>query len=334
MAITIILRISCINLVFLRSFCQFFLHSRTKSIRRFFYIVLSSFICGHAFADQYGVPFWLSGQYASMSAIPPVPGWSLVTLGNLYRGSVNQTPLLPIAEVNEKSTTATALFQPGYAFKDRLFGATPYISVAMGPGVAHSTISAPIYGSKVSQTSFGFSDITPFGSLSWNEGTNNFMIYLTGNIPTGTFNKNRLSNIGIGHSAIDSGAAYTFFNPETGWEFSALSGITYNFTNAYTNYKNGVDFHTDSGASRWLSKNWQIGIAGYVYYQLSNDSGGGDIIGGNRSRVAAIGPQIGYLFQDKSGILYINLRGYQEFWTQNRTQGQNVFLTMSYTWNP
>ena len=55
------------------------------------------------------------------------------------------------------------------------------------------------------------------------------MTYATGNIPIGAYDPNRLANLGIGHAAIDGGAGYTYFNPQTGHEFSAVGGLTYNF---------------------------------------------------------------------------------------------------------
>ena len=120
------------------------------------------------------------------------------------------------------------------------------------------------------------------------------MTYLSLNVPVGSYNPDRIANLGIGHAAIDWGAAYTYLDPDSGWEFSALAGLTYNWENPYTDYQNGIDSHLDWGASRWVNKTWELGVAGYVYYQLTDDSGAGDEVGGNRSRIAAIGPQIGY----------------------------------------
>jgi hypothetical protein len=57
------------------------------------------------------------------------------------------------------------------------------------------------------------------------------MTYLTGNVPVGAYDRTRLSNIGIGHGALDGGAGYTYFNEQTGYEFSAVAGLTYNFIN-------------------------------------------------------------------------------------------------------
>jgi hypothetical protein len=35
---------------------------------------------------------------------------------------------------------------------------------------------------------------------------------------------------------------------------------------------------------------------GYVYYQLTDDIGSGDHVGSFKSRVAALGPEVGYAF--------------------------------------
>jgi hypothetical protein len=78
----------------------------------------------------------------------------------------------------------------------------------------------------------GFGDPIPQLSLRWNEGVHNYMTYVTGNIPVGAYDVRRLANLGIGHGAVDAGGGYTYFNPQTGQEFSAVLGFTYNFQKA------------------------------------------------------------------------------------------------------
>jgi hypothetical protein len=46
-------------------------------------------------------------------------------------------------------------------------------------------------------------------------------------------------------------------------------------------------------------------------------------------RVAAIGPQIGYTFKVRGQPWYANLRGYYEFWAENRYEGYAVFATLN-----
>jgi hypothetical protein len=165
--------------------------------------------------------------------------------------------------------------------------------------------------------------------LRWNAGVNNFMTYITGDIPVGAYDPTRLSNTGIGHGTIDAGAGYTYFNPQTGREFSAVGGFTYNFVNPDTNYQNGVDFHLDMAAAQFLSKQVFIGAVGYVYDQLSADRGSAPILGPIESRVFGVGPQVGYLFPVGSMQGALNLKAYFEFDSHDRPSGWNTWLTFA-----
>ncbi len=153
------------------------------------------------------------------------------------------------------------------------------------------------------------------------------MVYITGNIPVGAYNSTRLANIGIGHGAIDVGGGYTYFNPQTGHEFSAVLGFTGNFKNTDTQYINGVDMHLDRGASQFLSKQVLVGLVGYVYKQIGCDSGSGDRVGCFQSQVVGVGPQIGFIFPVGGMQGYLNFKGYGEFAGQNRPTGWNVWGT-------
>ena len=86
-------------------------------------------------------------------------------------------------------------------------------------------------------TSFG--DLYPMISMKWHDGVHNWMAYVTGDIPVGAYDSGRLANIGIGHGAIDGGGGYTYLNPMTGHEFSAVGGFTYNFKNPDTQVQSG-----------------------------------------------------------------------------------------------
>jgi hypothetical protein len=148
-------------------------------------------------------------------------------------------------------------------------------------------------------------------------------------IPVGSYKTGRLANIGINHWAVDIGGGYTYFNPETGREFSATAGFTYNFENEDTNYQNGIDAHLDWGASQFMSEQLHVGLAGYFYYQLTGDSGSGALLGDFKSRVNGIGPQVGYIFNIGDKQAYLNLKGYWEFNAKNRPEGWNTWLTLS-----
>jgi hypothetical protein len=67
----------------------------------------------------------------------------------------------------------------------------------------------------------------------------------------------------------------------------------------------------------------------YAYQQLSGDSGAGAALGAFKSRVFAIGPQVGYFFPVDKEKGYVNLKGYWEFAAENRAEGWNVWLSLA-----
>jgi hypothetical protein len=175
-----------------------------------------------------------------------------------------------------------------------------------------------------------FGDLVPQFALKWNAGVNNFMTYVTGDMPAGAYQSNRLANLGIGHWAIDAGFGYTYFDQKAGREASAVLGFTYNFINPATQYQNGVDMHLDWGVSQFLTKQWQVGLVGYLYQEIGCDSGSGDRVGCFQSRVVGVGPQVGYIFPVGDKMQgYINLKAYGEFANENRPAGWNLWLTFN-----
>ena len=232
---------------------------------------------------------------------------------------------------------------PSYVFATPILGGQAAVSLMGIYGRSGTSIAGTLDGvlttpggpipfmrsGALSDAVWGFGDLYPQISLKWNKGVHNFMTYVTGDVPVGAYEANRLSNIGIGHGAIDAGGGYTYFDPQTGHEFSAVLGFTYNFENQSTNYKNGIDMHLGWGASQFLSAQWQVGLVGYAYKQITPDGGSGDHVGAFESQVFGIGPQIGYVFPVGDLQGYLNLKAYKEFGARNRPEGANVWLTLA-----
>lgn len=290
-------------------------------------------------ADEGGVSFWTPGSYGSLAAVPAVPGWSFSTFN--YYDSVSAGKSAEFVrgggvEAGLSSRLDLLFANPTYVFATPVFGGQAALSMeaVVGPETtsAFGTVSGPGGASlPASRTDsvFGIGDLYPSGSLRWNWGVNNIMTYLTGDIPVGLYSSQQLSNLGIGHGAVDAGGGYTYFDTQTGHEFSAVIGATYNLLNPSTQYRNGVDAHLDWGASQFLSASLQIGAVGYVYDQITGDCGSGAKLGPFESRVIGVGPQIGYLFPVAGMQGYVNLKAYGEFDARNRPSGWNAWLTLS-----
>jgi hypothetical protein len=153
------------------------------------------------------------------------------------------------------------------------------------------------------------------------------MAYTQISVPVGSYEVGRLANLGANHWSLDSGGGYTYLDQKKGHEASVVAGLTYNFENPDTDYQNGVDSHLDWGVSQFLSEKVHVGLVGYVYYQLSGDSGSGARLGDFKARVYGIGPQVGFLFLLGGRQAYLNIKGYHEFDASKRLEGWNTWLT-------
>jgi hypothetical protein len=304
-------------------------------------------------ADESGISFWLPGQVSSLPAVPAVPGWSMAAV--YYHTSVAASGAVAAAReiqigrfaptvnvsfnANLNAQADLLLLNPTYTFATPVLGGQLAIGVTgiFGRSAAtiDGTLTAGVGGFATTRmgsigdsiTSVG--DLYPMITQKWNAGVNNYMTYVTGDIPVGAYDPNRIANLGIGHGAIDAGGGYTYLNPTSGHTFSGVAGFTYNFKNPDTQVQSGVDFHFDWSAAQFLSKQIFVGLVGYAYQQISDDIGGSPLLGGFRSRVLGVGPQFGYIFPVGGMQGYLNLKAYGEFDATNRPSGWNTWLTFS-----
>ena len=144
----------------------------------------------------------------------------------------------------------------------------------------------------------------------------------------------RLANLGIGHGAIDWGGGYTYLDPTKGHEFSAVTGLTYNFVNPSTDYQNGLDWHLDWGASQFLSKTAFVGAVGYFYEQLTADKGSLPALGPIELGVIGVGPQVGFIIPVGQEQVFLGLKAYKEFDNHFRPDGWNAWVTVSISMSP
>jgi hypothetical protein len=290
-------------------------------------------------ADEGGVSFWAPGQMGSFSAVPGEPGFEVpVVYLHFSAGSEASKAFVTGGRLvfDLDATGDLVFFFPTYTFKEPVAGAQAAISLGFAVGQARVTASEAFVNAlgntvNASRTDkvTGGSDLYYLGTLKWHDGANNWLAYGTGNVPVGAYQLHRLANIGINHYSLDAGGGYTYLDPNKGHEFSIVGGLTYNFENKDTHYQNGIDGHIDWAASQFLSEQTHVGIVGYLYNQLTGDSGSGAVLGDYKSRVYSIGPQVGYFFPVGKAKGYVNLRAYWEFGEQNRAAGWNTWLTLS-----
>jgi hypothetical protein len=310
-------------------------------------------------ADEGGVSFWVPGLYGSLAAVPQAaPGWSVATIywhDSVSAGAdvarareieIGRIPANLTANVNANvhSNLDLCFCVAAYTFATPVLGGQASASLMGVYGANSTSLAGSLTGTlttpggtfpfsrfdSINSSLTAFGDLYPQFTLKWNAGVNNFMTYITGDLPVGAYDAARLANIGIGHWALDAGGGYTYFDPKTGHEASAVFGFTYNFINPSTQYQSGVDLHLDWGVSQFLTKQVQVGLVGYLYQEIGCDSGTGDRIGCFQSRVVGVGPQFGYLFPVGDKLQgYLNLKAYGEFDNASRPAGWNLWLTFN-----
>jgi hypothetical protein len=307
-------------------------------------------------ADEGGVSMWVPGLFGSLTATPLQPGFSYASI--YYHTSVTAGADVAFARqvprgniianftgnlnVGLNADVDLAIAVPSYTFAERFLGGQATVLMLVPYGRAKAGVDATLTGNlgfggpgfslsgARSDEIVGFGDLAPQFNVRWNAGVHNYMTYVATNIPVGRYDPNRLANLGIVHNAIDGGAGYTYLNPQTGQEYSATLGFTYNFENTHTQYQNGVDMHLDLGMSQFVTKQLQLGLVGYAYQQLSCDTGAGNKVGCFESRVFGAGPQIGYIVPLGDHLQgYLNLKGYKEFGAEHRPEGWNAWLTFA-----
>jgi hypothetical protein len=305
-----------------------------------------------AFADEDGVGFWIPGFFGSLAAAPQQPGWSWADI--YYNTNVSASGNVAVARAitigqfnpslninvnaNLSGRGNIGFFGPTYVFATPFLGGQASASLIGAYGANQAALNATIGGTlagiplptrtiDLQQTTFGFGDLVPQFAVRWNAGVNNYMVYITGDVPVGLYSSSNLANMGLGHGAIDGGFGYTYFDEKTGHELSATLGFTGNFENPSTGYTSGIDSHLDLGASQFVTKQFQIGLVGYAYEQLTPDSGCAPVLCPFESRVFGIGPQVGFIFPVGSMQGYINLKAYGEFDNNARPEGWNAWLT-------
>jgi hypothetical protein len=296
--------------------------------------VLSSFVAlcwaGPALAAEGGTGAYQLGSRGAGSGVTPPPGVYLSDQVWSYRGDIEGRlptvggPIAAQATVNTLVNIPTLLWvTPVEVLGGRLgMSATvPYGRVwgkgTVGPFPLEDSI-----------TTFADPVVTSF--LGWRFGSLHVQLGASGYMPWGDYHKGELANISKNRLALDVFTAASFIDPGTGIDVTNVLGITFNSENTATNYKTGNEIHWE-----WsVTKKWQTGISvgaiGYVYNQLTDDSGTGALLGGYRGRMAAVGGTVGYDFLEGKLPVSTRLRYYHEVEAKNRLKGDAGFLSVTF----
>jgi len=293
-----------------------------------------------AMAVESGVGFYLLGSTTTNAGILPPPGTYIIDYNYFYSGSTDFTfdAAGLILDGGVEAGVYGNVPAPLWVAPGKVLGG--HIGFLMLVPILHKDVNAgasltlpPPFGVTVSrnigdeETRFG--DIVPGVMFGWHSGNWHFKTHTLVNTPTGFWELGNLANAGFNRWAIDNAAAFTWLDPEIGLEISAMAGVTYNWENPTTNYKSGSEFHLEYAAVQNFSRQFAIGINGYVYDQISGDSGPGARLGSFEGRVIAIGPVMNLNFQLGPLPVATSLKYFREFDVKNRLEGDAGYATIT-----
>jgi hypothetical protein len=111
--------------------------------------------------------------------------------------------------------------------------------------------------------------------LGWEAGNFHWQTGLLVNVPIGDYQEGEISNIAFHHWGADASASMTWLDPTIGLDLSASVGMTFNAENPSTDYRTGNEFHFEWAAVQHFNEQFDAGLVGYYYQQVTGDSGVG-----------------------------------------------------------
>ncbi|MBT3143649.1 MULTISPECIES: SphA family protein [Roseobacteraceae] len=272
---------------------------------------------------------YFPGAYGSLlPGMAPEPGYVFANVNLLYSGKANRAVSEGKINTSMESKAFYALFQGLHVWDAPALGGRFAVGGYLPLGYA--SYSSSVGGFSRSQDEFAFGDmgIIP-ASFYWSSG--NFHSNLYGLIiaPTGEYDTGNLVNIGRNYWSLDLVAAMTWFNPDSGTEFSVVPGLMFNTENPDTNYRTGTEFHMDFMFNQFLSEDLALGIHGYAYKQLTGDSGSGALLGDFKGEALGIGPAISWIPKSAGGSIALSASWVHDVHSKNRLSGDYGALSFS-----
>jgi len=196
--------------------------------------------------------------------------------------------------------------------------------------LVYTDISIGAFG--LAENKFALSDVTlePL-VLAWHKKQLDLAFAAGAVVPIGQYDVTNPASAGkdMWTGMITAGATY-YFDTNKSWALSALTRYeTHSEKGSYA-VSPGDDFHFEWGLSKTLPKKnaiWDLGIAGYAWWQISDDKGADvDYDASVHDRHFAIGPEVA-VFLPKQ-MMSLSIRSQKEFGVIDRAKGSMSCLSL------
>jgi hypothetical protein len=151
--------------------------------------------------------------------------------------------------------------------------------------------------------------------------------------PTGSYDVDRVFNLGRNYWGFDPNLSYTWLNEKLGHEVSLTAGYLFNTRNDDTKYRSGNEFHFDFLVAHHFSPLFAVGLPGYWYKQMSGDNGSlfdGSNLGSFRGESAGVGLAILFRPTIASKDTSFILKWLHDIYAKRRLEGSQIMLSVAF----
>ncbi len=308
-------------------------------------LIMTLALISPANAAEFGTGIYILGYQSALAGYMPDPGFYLRNDLYIYQGNAQILPFSGRVEVNLRSRLISDIIGGTYVTPLEIFGAH-YAVGMIWSSATNSFLKGTLtfdtrnpelsrflnqrFGGSEEGEYTGVSDlvITPI-NLGWHLGQFHIMTFANVYAPVGSYNPTRRLNTGLNRVAAEPNVAVTWLQPKYGQEVSLSMGWTVNMENPATQYRTGNEFHLEYYLGQHLPKGFAVGLAGYIYNQMTADTGPGATLGAFHGQTIALGPCLSFNSKIADHAIGVNARYYNEVKVHNRFDGQAFILTLS-----
>jgi hypothetical protein len=285
-----------------------------------------------------------------MGGFVPPPGLYVSNDFIYFTGNVDALAIGGIAVTDVKLDARIYKLNTTYVPKAKLLGGAPALNVNVPIVAGHIAFSGALTSPPIAGTledeEDGLGDITLTPMIGWHQGNWHSSAAVSFYLPTGVYDTAKINvpkrsidvlSIGKNKLAVDPTLSLSYFNPKTGAEMSSSLGVTFNVTNKATDYKTADEFHLETTLAQHFKSNFIVGVTGYYYQQLGNDSGAGarsfqHIVGAEslQARVFGVGPVAQYSTKIEDVGVSFQGKFLHEFGALRRLESDIYWATLSF----
>ncbi|MGR3614923.1 MAG: SphA family protein [Paracoccaceae bacterium] len=217
----------------------------------------------------------------------------------------------------------------------------PYVSA---DGTYSGELGSGFSGTLTDTGESNFGDLTVTPLMNWTQGNLHTMLALQFFLPTGHYQSAQVDvasqsidalNASKNRFAFDPTLSMTWFDPASGLELTGALGVTFSASNDATDYQTAPEAHLEVTAMQHLKNKVAVGLTGYAYHQIGDDSGSGAAnlraalgLSSLESRVFGLGPIVSWSTQIGNVPFSVKAKYVTEFGAKRRFESDKFWMTL------